>query len=285
MILIALLVLCAFFFLFAGALTTSKMYIETQTPKEYRTFYEESKTLEKTEYELKEGYAEIKSSESELDYERIKQRAEALGGWSEAMSKSEDFKSIRITSTLKIPSESFESFADWLIKNFDVKNTNLAFYRVSVEKQKDEIEILLDALAIYDRLMARAEAMSVNETTIDTILMITEKKLEVMRLLKSYGYSVEQIEERARYASITISILQEKPIKIMPEDKGRELMTKLRNSVNEIVNAGIDLISTPIVLIVKVIVWIIYAIIVLIPVFIAYKIFSKIFKWLDKKIR
>lgn len=69
----------------------------------------------------------------------------------------------------------------------------------------------------------------------------------------------------------------------MPEDKGRELITKLRNSVNEIVNSLIDLATMPIVLIVKVFVYIIYAIIILVPIFMAYKVIRKIFDWIEEK--
>lgn len=266
--------------------TTSEFLPYMKAPS---TIYPESKsmaqseTLRQQEYEIKTGYAEIKSENSEKDYDNIKEKVEEIDGWTESFNKYEGYDTIRVQAIFKVPSKEFEGFADWIIKNFDVKNTNFGFYRVSVERQQEEIEILLQALESYNKLMSQAELMSLNETKLEMIFRITEKKLEVMRLLKMYGYSIKEIEKQANYSSVTIVLVEDKPIKIMPEDKGKDLMMKIRNSVNEIVNALIDLLTVPFVIIVKIFVYIIYAIIALIPIYIAYKIIIRIFKRLGKK--
>ena len=245
--------------------------------------YEKSQTTQKTEYEIKRGEVEIESSDAEKDYEAIKKKVEEFDGWTDSINKYETDKTITISATFKIPSERLEEFSNLLLNNFKIKNTRFYFYRVSVERQKEEIEILLTALEAYDRLLKRAEASSINETVINTIFLITEKKLEVMRLLKMYGYSIQEVEKRANYSEVLVSIYQEKPIKILPENKGRDFEIKLRDSVNEIINAGMDLLTVPFVILVKVIVFIIYAIIALIPIFVAYKFVVKIYKWINRK--
>ncbi len=237
-----------------------------------------------SEYLLKTGSATIKSTDAMLDYEIVKQRTESLNGWVETMTKNENYREISVRADLKIPSEDFDAFADWLINNFDVENANLKFYRVEIQRQQDEIQILQLSLDLYDRLLDRVERLNVSTAQIELIMKITNKKLDVMRLLKSYGYSVEKIEEKAKYATLTVTITQEKKIEIMPEDLGREFRTRVRNMVRDIVNAGMDLVTIPLSIFVRIIVYIIYAIIVLIPVFIAIKFLLRVFRVIGKKI-
>ena len=294
-ILIIILVVGAISYLYLGSMFMGARYASEYTPlvdAPYKTSYERgleeqtSELLSKpTEYKIKRGSANIKTTNAEIDYEKISQETESLEGWVETMSKSEDYKALTIRANLKIPSESFDSFADWLMQNFDVKNANLEFYRISVERQQDEIQILQLSLDLYDRLLDRAENMKVSEESIELIMKITEKKLNVMRLLKSYGYSVEKVEEKAKYASLSVTLTQEKKIELMPEDTGKEFRSRLRNSVRDIINSGMDLVTVPITIFVKIIVYIIYAIIVLIPLFIAYKILMKVFKVVGNKIQ
>jgi len=257
----------------------------SKTSYEQQVEQQTSEILSKSsEYQIKKGSANIKSVDANSDYERLKQKTESSNGWVETVSKSEDYSQISITTNLKIPFENFDSFADWLMKNFDVKNANLELYRVTVEQQQDEINILQVALNLYDKLLQRAEAMNDTESSIELIMKITQRKLDVMRMLRQYGYSVEQVEKQSKYASLSITITQEKKIALMPEDLGRELRSKLRNSIRDITNAFTDLITIPIAIFVKIIVWIIYAIIVLVPIFVAFRIIVRIFKFIGKKV-
>ncbi len=256
-----------------------------------KTSYEqqvEQKTSEiisnPSEYQIKRGSANVKSTNADSDYEKLKQKTESDNGWVETVNKNEDYKQISITTNLKIPFENFDSFADWLMKNFDVKNANLELYRVSVEQQQDEIQILQSSLGIYDNFLKRAEALNVSESSIELIMKITERKLDVMRLLRQYGYSVEQVEKQSKHASLSITLTQEKKIELMPEDLGSELRSKLRNSIRDITNAGMDLITVPVVIFVRIIIWIIYAIIVLVPIFIALRIIIRVYRFIAKKV-
>lgn len=237
-----------------------------------------------SEYQIKRGSANIKSVNAESDYEKLKQKTESFEGWVETVGKNENYRQITITTNLKIPFENFDSYADWLMKNFDVENANLELYKISVERQQDEIQILQTALGVYDDFLERVEEMDVSEDSIRLALRITERKLDVMRMLRQYGYSVEQVEKQAEHANLRITLTQEKEIELMPEDLGQELRTKLRNSIREITNAGMDLITAPIAIFVKIIVWIIYAIIVLIPVYFAIRILLKVFRYMGKKV-
>lgn len=293
-VVIIILVIGGVSYLFIGSMYMGAKYTAEYAPLAgvpYETTWErelEEKTSEilsePTEYQIKRGSASIKSTDAMSDYEGISQKTESLEGWVETMSKSEDYRALTVRATLKIPSDDFDPFADWFIENFDVESANLEFYRVSIERQQDEIQILQLSLDLYDRLLERVEELNVSTESIELIMKITNKKLDVMRLLKSYGYSVEKIEEKAKYATLTLTITQEKKIEIMPEDLGREFMSRVRNMIRDIVNAGMDLVTMPLSILVKIIVWIIYAMIVLIPIFVAIKVLLRVFKVIGKKI-
>ncbi len=240
---------------------------------------------ETTEYQIREGSASIETENADSDYQKIKSNAEGYNGWVETISKNENYKTITLSATLKIPSENFDAYADWLLKNFDVKNSNLKLYRISVERQQDEIEILTKTLNAYDGLFDKAESMELSVEGIELMDKLTQKKLNIMRQMRNYGYSVKNIQEKSNYATLGVTLTQKKDIELMPEDLGRELMTKLRDAVRNITNALLDLVTIPVVIFVNLIVWIVYALVVLIPLFIIYKIGLRIYKWLDKKIK
>lgn len=237
------------------------------------------------EYQIREGSASIETENADSDYQKIKSNAEGYGGWAETVSKNENYKQITMSTTLKIPAENFDDFADWLLKNFDVKNSNLKLYRISVERQQDEIEILTKTLNAYDGLFDKAESMELSVEGIELMDKLTQKKLNIMRQMRNYGYSVEKVQERANYATLSVTLTQKKEIELMPEDLGRELMTKLRNAIANITNALLDLVTVPVVIFINLIVWIVYALVILIPLFIVYKIALRVYRWLDKKIK
>jgi len=106
-----------------------------------------------------------------------------------------------------------------------------------------------------------------------------------MRQMRNYGYSVKETQRKSEYATLSVTLTQKKEIELLPEDLGRELMTKLRDAIRNVTNALLDLVTVPIVIFINLIVWIIYAFVVIIPLFLVYKFAKKFFKWLNKKIK
>jgi len=247
------------------------------------TFYRsEALPTEKTEEEIKYGYIHITSKDAEKDAEKIKDKVRESNGWIDSMNKFETEDYIVFSLSIKIYKDNFENFSNWVIENFEVKSINLGFYKVELKRQKGEIEILLNSLKIYEELMKRAESLELNQS-IDAIMRITEKKLEIMRLLKEYGYYIEEIEEMADYPTLRIELKQEKEIKIFPEDLGREFVKKLKRGMAEITDSLLNLVILPIVFLIKIFTWIVYGFIIIIPVFIAYKTVKRIIKRIEKK--
>jgi len=246
---------------------------------------EESTVGTEYEYQIKEGNMKIETKDIESDYQKLKQSAEEYGGWVETISKFQDYRSITLTVTFKIPSDNFDEYVNWVMKNFDVKSSDLRMYKVSVERQQNEIEILMKTLNAYDSLFDKAASMELSTESIELMQKLTDKKLYIMRQLRSYGYDIKEIQKRSEYSNLRITLTQKKEIELLPEDLGRELMIKLRDAIRNITNALLDLVTIPVVIFINLIVLIIYAFVVIIPLFIVYKFARRFFKWLDKKIK
>lgn len=237
-----------------------------------------------TDYQIRTGSASIKSADPDAEYQSAKSWVEGTNGWVETVSKNEDFSQVTITASFRVPSESFDAFTDWVLKNHDVRNSNFQLYRKSTERQTDEIEILTAALKVYDRMITRAESGPVTDENIEIIMKITQKKLEVMRLLKQYGYDVQQTERESAFSGVTLTFTKDKQIKLVPEDIGKTFRTKLRSTIDTITRALMDIVTVPPAILAEVLKWIVYAITALIPLFIGYKILLRILKLLNVKL-
>ncbi len=261
----------------------SPLAIDSMTNYEMDVDEKVTQTLDEYEYEIKKGKIELKTKQIESDYNKLKQKTIQSGGWVESMYKDENYQRIKMNSRIRIPKDNFNEFTDWMIDNFDVERANIESYRVSVEKQQDEIDILNEGLRVYEELLERVEQMNVSDSSIELAMKITKKRLEVMRLLRDYGYSIEQTEKKSDYTTIDLTLIQQKKIKVLPEDIGRDFRNKIRNAMRELVDIGTDIITQPVILIVKVIRFILYAVIILVPVFVAIRLLVKLFKWIWKK--
>ena len=94
-----------------------------------------------TEYQIKKGSVNIESEDSISEYDKLKQKTQSIGGWVETMNKRDDYKQLTITTKLKIPFDNFDIFTEWMTTNFDVKDANLELYKITVEKQQNEMQI------------------------------------------------------------------------------------------------------------------------------------------------
>ncbi|MBL7160117.1 MAG: DUF4349 domain-containing protein [Candidatus Aenigmarchaeota archaeon] len=243
----------------------------------------DSDEMIESEYQIKRGSASIETEDAVSDYEKIKARTEEIEGRAEDMNKREDDNSLRVTATLRIPSESFDSFVGWLTDNFDVESANVGFYMESVEKQEEEIEILSRGLGIYDTMLVKAEKMNVSSESIDVVMRLTDKKMELMRRLKQYGYSIKNVKEKAKLSTLSVTLTEKKKIKLVPEDMRRNILIKIKEAFGNIVDMLTELITMPILILVRLFVWVIYVVIVIVPLFVVFKLLLKFFKKLNKK--
>ena len=173
---------------------------------------------------------------------------------------------------MKIPTERFDAYAQWMLDTFDVKDSNFGFYRTDLTLQQNQVKILLETLEIYDSLLTRLKAEEPATENIEAIADITQKKLDVAQQLGYYGFYLEQEEKKVTYATLYITIVQNKPVDYVPEDVGRGFQIKVREAVSVLTGTAGGIL----VVLATVAKYIIYAFAVVIPVSVAYRRLSRI---------
>lgn len=200
------------------------------------------------EIEVKEGSMEIESKKAEEDFAEIKSIVEDYQGYVERSQKSITNLYIKINLTLRVPSEKFLDFTEELKKKFEVKSYNIKNYRISIERELDEFEILEKSLSDCERIREEIKKMKVGKDKIELLMKLTEKELELKRKERNYQREISFQERRGEYATLHVSIQEKKSPKIWPENVLDQFKNRLKKALEnvvkilqELVGGGIEL--------------------------------------------
>ncbi len=287
-LLVAVLAVVGSFFLSAGFGTT---YMRSTTGEvssfdggisgQYaREFQHAEDAIQQTDFQVKTGNVQVESVDAEGDAAKLREKVRGLNGKVESERKSETDTQIRVYVQVRVPVEQFEGFADWTRSTYTVEDASFGFETVSVEQQQNQVNVLLEALNIYNNLLRKlnqTDAEKLSAEQIEAIATITDRKLWVAQQLERYGYSISQVEEQAAMSTVSFTFREDKPIKYAPEDLGRRFKQGVQDMVRDITNVGISVVTDSLVVLAKTVQWIIYALIVLIPVYLVYKAVRKLY--------
>ena len=230
------------------------------------------------EIDIREGSMEIKSKDAESDFAEIKSLVKNYQGYIERSSKSNTNLYTWINLTLRIPSENLLDLVDELKRRFEVKSYNIMNYRISIERELDEFEILKKSLSDCEKIRNEIKEMAVGKDKIELLMKLTEKELELKRRERSYQREISFQEKRGKYASLQVSIRQRKSPKILPENVWNEFKDRLRKALENVIDTLKNLIGGGIELFFKAIQIAVYLFIVGIIIAVFYRLAKKIFK-------
>jgi len=205
------------------------------------------------EIEVKEGSMNIESKDAEDDFAEIKSIVEDYQGYIERSSKSISNLYIRINLTLKVPSEKLTDLVDRLKEKFEVKSYNIRNYRISIERELDEFQILKESLSDYQGIRKEIKEMKIGKDKIDLLMKLTDKELELKRKERNYQREISSQKRRGEYATLQVNIKQKKSPKIWPENVLDQFKDRLRRALENVVEILKDLIGGGIELFFKVI--------------------------------
>ena len=238
---------------------------------------ERKETGGRGEIEIREGSMEIKSKNAEGDFAEIKSLVKNYQGYIERSSKSNTNLYTWINLTLRIPSENLLDLVDELKRRFEVKSYNIMNYRISIERELDEFEILKKSLSDCERIRNEIKEMAVGKDKIELLMRLTEKELELKRRERSYQREISFQEKRGKYASLQVSIKQRKSPKILPENVWNEFKDRLRKALENVIDTLKNLIGGGIELFFKAIQIAVYLFIVGIIIAVFYRLAKKLF--------
>jgi len=230
------------------------------------------------EIEIKEGLMEIKSKNAEGDFNEIKALVENYQGYIERSSKSSTNLYLWINLTLRVPSENLFHLFEALKRRFKVESYHLSNYRISIERELDEFEILKKTLSDYEKIREEIQEMPVGKDKIELLMRLTEKELEIKRKERSYQREISSQKRRGEYARLQVTLKQRKSPKILPENVWNEFKDRLRKAFENVVDILKDLIGGGIELFFKAIQLAVYLFIIAIVIGVFYKLAKKLLK-------
>ncbi|MBW6462280.1 MAG: DUF4349 domain-containing protein [DPANN group archaeon] len=239
-------------------------------------------TMSGSYVEVKEGSMTIETENAETDAEDIRALAESSDGYIEDLRKYEDSYNTNINIKVRVHESSFQVFVDNLKERYDDKSFSVSFYRVSTQRETGELEILSSAFTDYEELRDRTMKIALDENQINLLFRITEKELELKRLEKQYATSLSGKEDISEYSTINIVLQEKKMITVMPENLGDQLRLKVKNSLSNIANSLMDIVTGSITVLVSTTKYVIFFIFLAIPILIGLRILKRIYLMISK---
>jgi len=229
------------------------------------------------EIEIKEGSVEIESKDAEADAAKIRVLVEEnYQGYIERSRKTSTNLYTWINLTLKVPSNKLLDLVEELKRSFKVKSYHIRNYRISIERELDELEILKRTLSDYEEIREEIKKMPAGRDKIELLMKLTDKELEIKRKERSYQREISYEERRGMYATLEVSLKQKKSPKIWPENVLAQFKDRIRKALENVVEILKDLIGGSIELFFKVIQIAIYLLIIALVAGFFFKIGKKL---------
>lgn len=259
--------------LIMGAPSRSIMPVPTYTPSPGAGPY----------VDVKESSVTIETKDADGDSFRIRTFTESLDGYVESASKYESDTRISVYMTSRVPQAKFQQFVDALKAQYDEKAFSVSTYRLSTERETNELDIIATSLADYRELRNRTMAIPLDEKQINLLFMLTQKELDLKSLEKQYTSSLAGKQQLSDYSTVAITLEQKKEVKIMPEDLGERLRLKVKQALDDISNSIMDLLTGSIAVFVFAVKSVVYIILFALPLIAGYRLLRKGYSWITAR--
>jgi hypothetical protein len=251
------------------------------------SFMEKSSMIDQgegpAELKVKEGSASIKSKEIDKDSELLRELAEKNDGYIEQETKTETEALVSVVSVVRVPFDNFDSLIKEVQESFDVRDYQVSDFRIGIQRQIDELSVIEKALQDYSKVRQDALLLRASKDQIEILVSLTEKELYLVSQQKMYQRDLSDKERRSSMATLIVTLDQQTPVKLWPEDLGNRFRELLQEAFNTIVMAFMAVIVNSLVLIVKLAEYLVYLIVIAVPAIIIWKQGDKIYKKFNKQ--
>lgn len=238
--------------------------------------YSRETTTTSTQLDVREGRMEVKTQEAENDFEILKNIAEQKNGHIETSSKNETNILLTINAKVRIPSENFDEFVGNIEKNFEVEDFQLSNYKIEVQQQIDELDIIEQAIRDYNFLREETLKLEDGEERINLLSSITREMQYLAQQQRDLERRLGSQEEKSELSTINIVFKEKLTPNLWPEDLGHTFLDRINWGIEEIATTFVSLLANSFVLLVKVVEYIIYATIIILPISFAWKLFKNL---------
>jgi hypothetical protein len=227
---------------------------------------------------VKQGSMSIKSKEINSDFDRIKELVTEKNGYVEEESRTETESYIYLFSVLRVPLENFDQLAQEIQDFTDVWDYQAHDYRINIQYQVDELAIIEKALADYAKVRQDILLLKASKDQIELLVSLTEKELNLVSRQKMFQRDLMEKKEMSQTATLTVSLEQEVPVKIWPENLGNRFREKMGQAISSVSMVLVSIFGNILILIVKILEYLVYLIILFVPALLAWRWGQKFYK-------
>jgi hypothetical protein len=228
--------------------------------------------------EVKEASARVESEDARKDFKRLQKMVESYRGYIENEDRNASRNWFEISTTVRIPADSFDSFITNIKNKFKPETFDARNFRISIQRHLDEMEIYSRTLQNFEKIRDQLQDMELKAEKLDLLMDLSQKETDIARKLKRQKRQLAAQEQKSKYATVQISFEQRR-ISIMPTELGLKFKRKLSRNLDELVEICMDTVTFGVVLLFKIIQWLIYLALALIPLYGAVRLVI----WLYKK--
>lgn len=229
------------------------------------------------ELQIKEGRMSIDTENAEKQASEIRNVTLSFDGYIEESNKYSTAFHHRIELTARVPASDFDQYLEELKEKLEIESYEINNYRLSAQRELDELAILNRTLRDYESIREEAMEMEASEEKLDFLMKITEKELEVKEKMKEYERELSQKQTRSDYATLHITLNEKKEVNVWPEDLGSQFNRKVQQAIDGIGNILIETVTFGVVLIFRVMQALVYLMIVAVPAALVYKAARKVY--------
>ncbi|MFP4633740.1 MAG: DUF4349 domain-containing protein [Candidatus Aenigmatarchaeota archaeon] len=228
--------------------------------------------------EVKEADVDIESENVEQDSESITESADLHGGYVEESRKETTSLYRRIHLTVRVPRDNFTDYVDRLKENYDLNSYNVRNYRIGIQRELDELQILNKTFHEYEEYREEAKEKELSEEKLDLLMEITEKELRVRERMKSYERQLGEKQKMAEYSTVRVTLEERRVVDITPGNIGNRFKQQVKEMLDNVVATLIGTVTGAVELFFGVIKLIVYLIVIAVPLALAYKLGKRVYE-------
>lgn len=228
--------------------------------------------------EITEGRLTVDSESATSDEETVRSITEDYNGYIEEGNQTESPTRLQIRLTTRVPSADFANYLAELRNQLDVDDYNIRNYRIEIEEQTTELDIIRGTHTMYEEMKAELSALPVDTERIDLTMDITERQLDLKQRENRLSQQVDRVARRGEMATLRVTLSERRSAEVWPEDLGNDFRDQLRQAIDEVVDTAIAIVTTSMVVLMTAIQWVIYLLIVLAVLWLAFRLLRRLYR-------
>jgi len=250
------------------ALESSRSSFDTDNSTDIQT--SQAEPTEIPGLEIKQADITAISKQATEDEEKIKRQAEQYSGYVESSRQTERPGLLTISMKARLPASSFDSFVSNLKTELEVEKYNIQDFRLEIKERQTQLDIIELAIERYLRDFNEVSAMPVSEEKFKLSESLIGKLEKYQQRAANIKNDIDNIEHRSKMSEINITLNQDLPVDIWPENIANSFRHEIQKTVETIINIGMSTATFTFVIFLTVAQWILYLLVAIIPVWITF---------------